>query len=1331
MNAASDKETGFDESEFIVAYELLADLWQKIRLEVPNYDRRKLRDKWQSQVMDMLGHTISSYRDTMPDSSPIPFNYRTEQIPLYLGIYSTDYDTRDEQKKRRKTRHELLQAYIDASDDVAWGVLFNGRHLRLLSDYNKSLTRNYVEADLEAIFDALDVDAFRAVWRLFHGSRFTPSGKGVRPIEMLRDASRQQGASIGKELRRQVRDAIEILGNGFLAADSSGAIRNHLAGKPRECHEFYRSLLLVVYRLLFLLFIENRPSWTPTDNPVWRESYSISRLRERAEGSAYLVEAGEDHWEGLKVVCRVVREGSEFFGIHPYGGELFDDARLGIIADAALSNSALLEALRKLTLFERDKAVQRVNFAHLDLEALGSVYEGLLDVTVTIDENGNFCFAPGADRKLLGSYFTPRSLILELIDSALKPVIEDRVSKVKKPAEQEAALLSIRVVDPSCGSGSFLVEACDALTAKLIEIRLDGEIPDELELRKARRDVVRNCIHGVDVNPFAVDLCRFVLWMHVAHPQFPLSYLEPLIKNGNALVGVPLPSQVEPARAQIAQERAQLLAQGNKRKAAGMIYTGWQDSIPDGAFDAVTGDDKDTAKSAKKANKAQRGGQLTTAAIPATSTRNEDQEKRAKFYAELRDKSDESKDDIEEAVQAYRTYRQSSEYDRPKNQADLWCAAFYQRFTPDTPSITHQWFQLAESGADKVGEEIWAEVTRLNKVVRFFHWSLEFPDVFSNGGFDCVLGNPAWERIKLQEQEFFAGKDKAIFEAPNKSARQKLIDLLPLTNPELAIDFADAKQTSDADSRFLRNSGRFPLTAVGDVNTYALFTETFRVITNEQGRCGIIIPTGIATDDTTKKFFGQIVDSDEIFSLTGYENEENLFSDIHHSFKFCSLILGKKSGKSSNMVFFCRSVEDTSNAFRRFCMTKDDFRLFNPNTKTSPIFRTQVDAALSLFVYDRVPILLHEAERTNEWNVRFQRMFDMANDSSMFSNQDAEDLLPLYEGKMIYNYDHRYSTYEGATQANRNEGSLPQPSQEDKSNPSFVVEPRYWLSNLAVKERTNEDWLMGFRDVTNASVERTIIFSALPLAAVGHKIPLIYLDDVSPQLKACFLASCNSLIVDYSARQKMGGTSLSYFIVKQLPILPPWAYDDEDQAYISQRVLELVYTSWDLQPFARDMGYDGDPYVWDDERRAVLRAELDAYFARLYGLSRKQLRYVLDPHGLSDRELRDILDPWEEPSCSGPDLLPDYPSSSFPGETFRVLKKNELERHGEYRTRRLVLEAWAKLEAEFGPAPVKNYHQPPDEWQQRVDAQKAIDNLTIEAKQQMEDKAQLAMFASA
>jgi hypothetical protein len=358
-------------------------------------------------------------------------------------------------------------------------------------------------------------------------------------------------------------------------------------------------------------------------------------------------------------------------------------------------------------------------------------------------------------------------------------------------------------------------------------------------------------------------------------------------------------------------------------------------------------------------------------------------------------------------------------------------------------------------------------------------------------------------------------------------------------------------------------------------------------------------------------------------------------------------------------------------------------------------------------------------------------MFHMSNDSHLFhtrSQLEAEGYrlvgntfvagdptspsparyLPLYEAKMIWHYDHRYGTYEGVR--DRSSTQLPTPDERQHADPHFVVQPWYWVSAEEVAARLGEwqrGWLVGFRDVTNATNERTAIFSLLPRVGVGNKIPVLLFEAAGSIIQMCLLANACSIPFDYVVRQKLGGTTMNFFYVKQLPVLPPDAYTPEDLRFIVPRVLELVYTSWDMKPFADDVWREADeglravirphpptpspaalgegfpfpPFTWNEDRRAILRAELDAYYARLYGLTRKQLRYILDPADLTEGELANILDPQEE---VGDPLEPTgyaarCQASSFLGETFRVLKEKEIRQFGEYRTRRLVLEAWEKL----------------------------------------------------
>lgn len=226
----------------------------------------------------------------------------------------------------------------------------------------------------------------------------------------------------------------------------------------------------------------------------------------------------------------------------------------------------------------------------------------------------------------------------------------------------------------------------------------------------------------------------------------------------------------------------------------------------------------------------------------------------------------------------------------------------------------------------------------------------------------------------------------------------------------------------------------------------------------------------------------------------------------------------------------------------------------------------------------------------------------------------------------------------------------------EKSDPASFAQPRYWIKEndkeTALEGRTTKQWLIGFRGITNATNERSFISSVIPSVGVGNSMPVIH-SSHSSYLQAALIGNFSSLCLDFVVRQKIGGTNLNFFIVKQFPVLPPNTYKQHDFDFIVPRVLELAYTAYDLTPFARDLGFGGRPFNWNSERRALLRAELDAYYAKLYGLTRDELRYILSPA--------------------------DVYGVDYPTETFRGLENNETRHFGDYRTRRLVLEAWDQL----------------------------------------------------
>jgi hypothetical protein len=500
----------------------------------------------------------------------------------------------------------------------------------------------------------------------------------------------------------------------------------------------------------------------------------------------------------------------------------------------------------------------------------------------------------------------------------------------------------------------------------------------------------------------------------------------------------------------------------------------------------------------------------------------------------------------------------------------------------------------------------------------------------------------------------------------------------------------------------VEEAGRFPLTGRGDVNTYALFAELFTTLASKHGRAGVIVPTGIATDATTAPFFAALVTQKRLVQLIDFENRDAIFPTVHRSYKFSLLTIGQDTNQS-DFAFFLTDARQLAEPERRFTLSAEDIARINPNTNTAPVFRSRTDAELTSKIYARVPVLIDDAKGQdgNPWGLSFMAMFHMANDSGMFRTavqlaeagfvRDGSDwitsagvrprqdmlalvgghddrsfsleggslgssvdrYIPLYEAKLTWAYDHRASSYHlrGESRGHR---VLPSTPLEEHQNPNFEPEPFYWVPLSEVDARLRErDWssayLLGWRDITTAIAERTMVPCVIPRVGCGDTFLLAFPAPQHKERLCALYANWASLPFDYMTRQKIAYVHLKYNIVKQLATFPPSFYTSSDLAFIVPRVLELTYTSHSMTSFARDLGYNGPPFPWDEDRRAQMRAELDAWYARAYGLTRDELRYILDPA--------------------------DVKGSDYPSETFRLLKADEI-RRGEYRTARLLLHAW-------------------------------------------------------
>jgi type I restriction-modification system DNA methylase subunit len=1231
------------------------------------------REKWLLPLFDELDYgrlQITKAIDIEGKSYAISHGWN--EVPIHLVGCGAELDRRSAgvTGAAKASPHSLVQELLNRSPERLWGFVSNGLRMRVLRD-NASLTRQaYLEFDLEAMMNGEVYADFVVLWLVCHESRLEglgnrDSGLGSATtnsqlstancwLEQWSKVAQERGTRALDGLRVGVERAIEALGKGFIAQPANGSLRSALSSGAVSTLDLYRQLLRLVYRLIFLFVAEDRqllydPASDAEARKRYADYYSTARLRrmaERVRGSRHA-----DLYAALKLVMdKLGSGGAPELGLPALGGFLFSSAAMSALVDCELSNAALLEAVRSLA-FSQDGRVRRaVDYKNLGSEELGSIYESLLELHPLVNTDAatfELTAVSGSERKTTGSYYTPSSLIQVLIDSALEPVIgealkraasDDRPQTVdRSPSSvvqrQEQAILNLKVVDPACGSGHFLVAAAHRLARRLATVRTGEGEPAPEATRSALRSVISNCIYGVDINPMSVELCKVSLWMEALEPGKPLSFLDAHIQCGDSLVGVSPNLDIS--------------------------------EIPDEAFNPAFGDDKATSSALKKRNKRERGGSHADKAgqlgFRFEVTHMTSMDDLARWLAERAEQVDAMPEDDSTQVQAkakaFDDYHASIEYLKNRFELDLWTAAFFWKISKaDGESVLaptqQELIQLRNGG--ELDSRLVERVKELSERVNFFHWELAFPKVFSgeNPGFDCVLGNPPWERIKLQEEEFFAQRDPEIVAAQNKAARKKLIVALIESNPSLASAYSDAKHAAECSSKFFRQSKRYPLTATGDVNTYALFSEFVSLSLSKNGRAGIIVPTGLATDDTLKEFFSSLFSNKKLVSLFGFINQKKIFEGIKDYIRFALITLG--NSERAEFAFMLTEVSQINDQRRRFYLTKEDLNLLNPNTRTSPIFRTNVDAEFTKKIYNQVPVFQNDRNGDDPWQITFMRMLDMSNDSSLFVNSPREGVIPVYEGKLIWHFDHRFSTYENASQANVNEGNLPQTNEEQKSNPNFRVLPRYWIDENEVIQRLagrwNKKWLLGFRAIASSTNERTGIYSIIPWAGCAAGPLCNILSSVKPDLLLLLLGNLNSYVFDYVLKQKLGGATVNFFILKQLPVLPPSAYTPADIDFIAPRVLELVYTANDLRPFAEDMGYHGEPFRWDEVRRAQVRAELDAYYARLYGLTRDELRYILDPKEVHGED--------------------------FPGETFRVLKEKEVRLYGEYRTSRLVLEAW-------------------------------------------------------
>ena len=1171
--------------------------------------------------------------------------------------------------------------YLRRVDDLTsgklrWGILTNGSRFRLYYQGARSVSEQFFEADLASILDLpghndglfkLDSEGRRYWLKLFalifRREAFLPTPSDDRTFH-------QRALDVGRFYEERVAKNLSDIVFGQVFPDLARAISDASPDAPLD--EVRDAALILLYRLLFILYAEDRDLL-----PVRDSRYDDYGLREKVRGDVgarkdqgdIFSETAARYWSAIDDLCRAINQGDPSIGLPPYNGGLFDGERTSLLSRIRLGDAVMADVIDALS-FEKTAGERRyINYRDLGVQQLGSIYERLLEHEVAREE-GAIVIRPNIfARKSSGSYYTPGELVSLIVGETLEPLVDarldafrDRATDLAKNGKEEGLrigqlqrldpaerLLELKICDPAMGSGHFLVSLVDYLADRVIAAMAEAEavvewgdyisplgerinrirntILDHAEERGwvvnaeqlddrhiIRRMVLKRCIYGVDKNPMAVELAKVSLWLHTFTVGAPLSFLDHHLRCGDSLFGSWVRSGTERAESY----GSPLLLRGPITKATSAAV-GMQ--VIEGLTDAEIAE-------AHRSADIFAGVEESTAPLDAFLSL-----VHALDWLMLRDKADRA------AVDAFF----DGQFGDPVDIA-------LGKRKPDSSREDGRRFA-----------DILAQAHTLIAEEHFLNWQVVFPGVWSDwqsakltGGFDAVIGNPPWDRMKLQQVEWFAARKRDIAMAQRASDRKRMIAELEEVGDSLADDFAKANARAEASARMARAGGDYPLLSGGDVNLYSLFVERAMTIVKPEGMVGLLTPSGIASDKTAAKFFQSVATQGRLRALYDFENKKVFFPDVHASFKFCVFVASPSRVEDpAKCAFYLHSVAELDDPERRFPLTAADFARVNPNTGTAPIFRSRRDAELTTAIYDRLPVLVDHSsgEAVKAWPVKYTRMFDMTNDSGLFRTRSeleeregaypiggnkfgspSGDWAPLYEGKMVQAFDHRAANVI-INPENRHRPAQPQPATPAQHrDPDWLPDPQYWVPALECGWTAGSDWVLGFKEITAPTNVRTFIAALFPTVGFGNKLPILK-SEVADHPGWLLAANLNATILDFVTRQKIQGQTLNLFIIEQLPVATPDLYKHvrfgpkTAGELVREAVLELTYTAHDMAPLARDMGHIDDtgrvkpPFPWDEDRRLFLRAKLDAVFFHLYGVTdRDDIRHIYSTFPIVERQ---------------------------------------------------------------------------------------------------------------
>ncbi len=1155
-------------------------------------------------------------------------------------------DRRSGRRGEESAPSTQMLRYLRRIDDVTtgkvrWGILTNGARWRLYWAGARSVSEQFFELDLAAVLgypsdnsESLPVDDrwhwLKVFALVFRRDAFLP-GAADEPT------FHERAIAEARYHRERVASNLSAVVFERVFPDLVGALAEADPVAPLD--EVRDAALVVLYRLLFVLYAEDRDLL-----PVRDSRYDDYALRDRVrgdigrrkdEGDVFSATAAR-YWSAFDDLCRAIDAGDASIGLPPYNGGLFDRDGAPMLSRIRLGDAVMADVIDALS-FERTPLGRRyINYRDLGVQQLGSIYERLLEREV-VREDRNIVVRPNVfARKDSGSYYTPDDLVDLIVKETVGPLVDARMEAFDAEASDLAArqvpedrrmgrlkrldpaerTLELKVCDPAMGSGHFLVNLVDYVADRVIEAMAEAEAiqdgylsplaeriegirltimgnaedrgwtfdPAQLDDRHiVRRMVLKRCVYGVDKNPMAVELAKVSLWLHTFTVGAPLSFLDHHLRCGDSLFG----AWVEPTIRRT-DEASSLFLRGPLARAT-------RAAAPMQIIEGLT--DAEIAEAHRSAD----------------------------IFAEV--------SEMTAPLHAFMSLLHAFDWlgirkNGPVKTAfvqwldglfgDQLAIAQGEPFESKDPHLLHLMDALALAARE-----------------RFLNWQVAFPGVWWDweakelkGGFDAVIGNPPWDRMKLQQVEWFAARRPEIAMAPRAADRKRMIGDLQKAEDPLAEDFRLASERAAAGARVARTSGDYPLLARGDLNLYSLFVERAMTLVKPEGMVGLLVPSGIASDKMAAPFFKGVATEGRLKALYDFENRRTrydttpFFPDVDSRFKFCAFVASPAPGSEpARCAFFLQDVSEVEDPKRCFPLSSADFARVNPNTGTAPIFRSRRDAELTTAIYDRLPVLVDRSsgEAVKTWPVKYSTMFHMTNDSGQFRTRSeleekegawpvggnrfhspSGEWVPLYEGKMVQAFDHRAASIV-INPKNLHRPAQPRPATpEQHRDPNWLPDPQYWVLESKCSWPPKPDWVVGFKEITAPTNVRTFIAAVFPAVGFGNKVPVLK-PESADRREWLLAANLNATVFDFVTRQKVQGQTLNLFIIEQLPVIPAEWYETvvfgakTAGEIVREALLELAYTAHDMAPLARDLGHVDDtgavlpPFRWDADRRLSLR----------------------------------------------------------------------------------------------------------------------------------------------